>query len=1645
MAEQGTPEPSPAVALPPSSSSPAAPAPLPALAARPCQETPCPWWQKGPPPSWGGSLGLELRRRRRRRGLCRGPGPWLTGGSGGCSIGHLPHKAWPLVLLKAGSARLDGPRGSSDSVAAELLRLMGRNSQGAHESKQRRRPRPATDRAQTQLQHLAPQQQAPGSLQQLILWGIKHNISWSIGMLGIASTRAFPQWLFPVPDCPSPDGGPAPRRHERSSGATQGPSLDQRSPAEVLLEAACNGSAPPLPGVSNFTLYLYCHLFNSSKEPGQSPLDLEAMCSDAAWYLSSMEGDSVWAQACKETFPLHFNKTASGHAPLLWYCFLEKGEGEEEWWTFWTQNLLSRPGQGEFLKDLRQQLSVLCRHPGPNATAHQSSHWCDPSMGIPQAPCHASFLGKRRGGHRCRFWALVCICGSLMEGLQGIHPWVKLHCLAKEEEGRACWCCFWWMPGMPPVPTWLCQHASSFLVRQLSQLVWCPDLPPSSSSSSCPQWVPSAAGFLLWLLDFLLALPALEEVGQGVRQPLGQDLLLAGLLGNYSSWASFQAHVALQDVSWFLREGQDAAAKDELLQCFSPLIWDLLQSGEKATALGFFMQVPPRVVQTLLQSAESEAAQWFLALLHHSWPQLQVSPWEDPVLRLLIVQLLSTLPRLSPQLALQLSHFVPAMTVPDILHLPPALLANNSVLAIISSQSARMTPAQKRALVRRLLQTRQLGDIPSWPSEFLHTVGPLLPHLPLHHFLQLTPQQIQALADSWQEVDLGVVQGRHVARGVAIGSHRSTEELVHRLGSLICFLSLEELHKISALHDLRGPVEKRLLECVASGLLDPQGQLAHILVGLLHPVAPGSQELHAWQSLMPAVRVDLLQNLSDAQVVAILPDLQMAQLSHAQAVQLENVSARRGVWVESSLCLRGSGEAPQLHLPSPLFCCPPAPFWVTWGGAGPLCSLLPGLGPQSLAVAVLALLAEGCACVGSTVPQLSGPQKAALLQASLQRHSPQLSVLSTHLDCLLPILPLQLLQVDTQALLGRGGWHPEAPWAPQQAQFLWQKMEARINVTQDVIRAMGCLAVGMSCTSLQALRERANFPAVLEALYSQGCCLPWTLRGCIWEEIQREPGLTGREMTQLGPQFLLDLPAPLLDKLPAAPILLILDYVRRNPRSLLAVPPTRRATLAQRSLQALMPQPEEGISATVLHLLGPLVGFLDPQTVAHIDPAMLLYHLDELREACLEEEMTKALGQRLVDALGDPAHWSWVELEQLGHLVFLLPLVSVQQIAQAALHRDVVEQLLQSQRAWEASEGGRLCSSLPGADWRQRQRWQRRVQAQKEALVRRSLEGDPEGSIPTCSDLRATFPSAWSAVQIHTMDQGQFHDCLSVISQDPTLSPDQGQAALHKAKQVLGPVRAMGQLELLELGWLALHLTEEELHGLEIPDWGVLAVLGGLEGWTERQMRAVSSRLLRQRQQSGQSLGMLDLVALGHLLCGLQVGEIQELSGHEFSKAAPFVGSLMLHCSEEKLEALAGQLEGPLAFGPAAFWGPGIFTEIGTLAAGLPDLTLSSLVPEQLRALTPCAVALIPAPKFTAVFSPGQIRSLTSLQASAVTPQQSRLLSPEQREALALARCEGQACQDQRGWNRSERCHPAVSLLLLPCLLLCLWGDWGLQ
>ncbi|EDL79989.1 rCG27213 [Rattus norvegicus] len=572
----------------------------------------------------------------------------------------------------------------------------------------------------------------------------------------------------------------------------------------------------------------------------------------------------------------------------------------------------------------------------------------------------------------------------------------------------------------------------------------------------------------------------------------------------------------------------------------------------------------------------------------------------------------------------------------------------------------------------------------------------------------------------------------------------------------------------------------------------------------------------------------------------------------------------------------------------------------------------------------------------------------------------------------------------------------------------------------------------MSCEFLQQISSMVDFLDVVHMLYQLPIGVRESLRACIWAELQRRMAMPEPELTTLGPELseldtklLLDLPIQLMDRLSNDSVMLVVELVQGAPEQLLALTPLHQAALAERALKALAPK-ETPISQEVLETLGPLVGFLGIDSTRRIPLPILLSHLSQLQGFCLGETFATELGWLLLQepVLGKPELWSRDEIEQAGRLVFTLSAEAISLIPREALGPETLERLLGKQQSWEQSRVGHLCGKSQLAH---------KKTALVAGIVHPAVEGlqDP---VPNCADIRGTFPAAWSATQIAEMELSDFEDCLSLFAGDPGLGPEELQAAMGKAKQLWGPPRGFRPEQILQLGRLLIGLGERELQELTLVDWGVLSSLGQIDGWSSVQLRAVVSSFLRQSGRHVSHLDFIYLTALGYTLCGLRPEELQHISSWEFSQAALFLGSLHLPCSEAQLEALAYLLVLPGGFGPVSNWGPEIFTEIGTIAAGIPDLALSALLRGQIQGLTPLAISVIPAPKFAVVFNPIQLSSLTRGQAAAVTPEQMAYLSPEQRRAVAWAQHEGKEIPEQRGrssaWGLCDWFHASWALTL---------------
>uniref|UniRef100_A0A8C8EZE9 Stereocilin LRR domain-containing protein n=1 Tax=Oncorhynchus tshawytscha TaxID=74940 RepID=A0A8C8EZE9_ONCTS len=304
------------------------------------------------------------------------------------------------------------------------------------------------------------------------------------------------------------------------------------------------------------------------------------------------------------------------------------------------------------------------------------------------------------------------------------------------------------------------------------------------------------------------------------------------------------------------------------------------------------------------------------------------------------------------------------------------------------------------------------------------------------------------------------------------------------------------------------------------------------------------------------------------------------------------------------------------------------------------------------------------------------------------------------------------------------------------------------------------------------------------------------------------------------------------------------------------------------------------------------------------------------------------------------------------------------------------------------------------------------------ALVRNHKQPTwyPSLPVPSCGDIRGTFPSAWTANQLSRMAGEELRQCVEVIGQDASLSPEQRRALWVKLRQSYSPVRGLRPEQVLGLGCLVTELGERELQDINLTDLGVLAYLGALTDWSPKKMRAAVVGVMRKQKLKVEQLGAVEVASLGHLLCGFTLPNESSCYMTD-SMAALFLRELALPCSEQQMEALTVRLSSPQAFGPVSTWGPEVFTEIGTLAAGLEDMVLSALVQEQMEGLIPDAIALIPPTKMAVVFSAVQLSWLNVEQAWVVTEKQWAELNSGQRHALGLAQYEGDVLLEHRVHN----------------------------
>ncbi|MGH0149646.1 UNVERIFIED_CONTAM: hypothetical protein FKN15_015560 [Acipenser sinensis] len=1431
--------------------------------------------------------------------------------------------------------------------------------------------------------------------------GIRNNITWNAQALGFTS-QDLPS-RPPFMSC-SPAGQGRARRREAKRGAVRRDSRQHRGavgrprvlnpeeeeggeadfplPTEIL-EAACNNSIPGLTGVSNFTVFLYCNLFDgggSAREPeaGQAGLDLRATCSDAAWYLSAAEDDFLWVQVCSEFFTSEFNNTVCANSSFWqqrahsqaaavkdYYtynqssidelCVQLSGNVSEHSGTEASEDCLTHLGVGSlsvqnfrrcFLPNDSVLIGALCG----NVTLLEEGSWaanfcskshqnsshvkviketCDYRSWPPGSFGNATLLEQCQGTEGLR--EHICRNTIFYHLLVTSHPWLLGYCVDPEANPEDDRCFLHRIFDMLPSTydfdsSQLCQNPAPYLLDALYQLSQC-----EGAVDERHGWIGSV-NYVLRVVDFIVALSAgLEEGEREVRQVLGEAILLSSLLDNTSFWATFRPNASLsvlQTVGVFLKTEQNLTLKEDLLSCFSSL-------------------------------------------------------------------------------------------------------------TAIRDHSPEMKSSQKRAFVKRLLQSHLFGEVPSWPPYFLSSILPLLPHLPLSHFQQLTAEQLSPLVEVLGNSSLDSTRGHHLMRTVFSKKRNLTADDVKRLGTLLCSVNPEDLRPLLSAQPLPSLLRERLLQCVSEGLTSATGRLSHWLLLALRPLNASvltTPELASLHGILPQLGASFLQSLSTPRLLDVLADPGLADFPPAQAFQLLTEIIQNTNLSVASLCrLRPlcSGLSPSvLRTLSP-----PSP----WGSSCDCWrSLLSELSPAQRAAALDSL--RLCAVV--TVVLLSAALDERFSELAPSDELPDSVCAPEGAGTGRSSSPEKQYPLQAPALVNATGpWGTSlAGWAVIGCGFgptilISQSCSDSSATCQEgsgPVWTLGNIAGGLGCDWLRLWANDSDFTELLRFLSDLPGGVRASLRKCIIEEIQKRPVI---DLDQLAPQFSADLPVRMIESMSNATLASILEHITKHFPDFLRLPPHKQSILAGKARLILGVPPEGGISGVSMDLLGPLLPFLDLGVLGVHHEALLL-RLDEVKGYCLPRDALPEIGQLLTERgmLGEMSGWTLAQMEHAGRLLFTLSPQEIHRLPTVVVSPHSVEQVLDAQRRWKGSEAGRACMRMD------------REREKKESLVTRIVHRggkNKKDPIPSCADIKGTFPAAWSAAQLSGMLEPELRECVETLGQDLELSSEQRRAVWARFKQIYGPVKTMRAEQILQLGCIVTQLSEKELQELDLSNLGILAYLGGMEEWSPKQMRVTVLRFLRCSGQTVEGLGVTELASLGFLLCGMSPSEMGRLdprtlrsvstsSGQEVgnastpglsgqsarvlgSAAALFLGELPLRCSELQSETLATRLMTTQAFGPVSEWGPEVFTEIGTLAAGLSDMVLSSLVREQLEGLTPAAIALIAPSKLAVVLSTAQLSWMTPEQARAVTPAQWAELSSDQSQAVAMAQYEGELMQDPRG------------------------------
>ncbi|KAF4090913.1 hypothetical protein AMELA_G00031030 [Ameiurus melas] len=1039
----------------------------------------------------------------------------------------------------------------------------------------------------------------------------------------------------------------------------------------------------------------------------------------------------------------------------------------------------------------------------------------------------------------------------------------------------------------------------------------------------------------------------------------------------------------LVSVSAFLEKETSFSKKQVVLQCFAKVLTSLMQTGRDISSDASFLikhyfQIPLASLRAVLSSVDTNTMRLILLYYNQNQKNLQVT---QDYLRTLVSVAMQLHLRRDETLFLDLGPLMSLMNPEDIGSLPPlhtsgVLSERDSELNLINSAISSLSAERRQAFGSWFGQSLSAANVTAGGPSFVADSGNLIAYLPFRSFQNLSPAQVLNGLDVLLRNDLGAVKQQFVAQSV-IGVYKNlTADQFRRLASLTCQADVSDLLAYMDTGAFR-VIQENIRTCVTQRASVPSNMVSSVLFlngsELRSPGALSPQKVSQLAPLLPLLGSEFLQQLSQSQLVPVFSALTSVPFTPTQAaVIIDKIS--------SSFNLFDAGTLPKLG------------------------SLLSGLRAESLSTLSSSVLLSALSNFSQYTPQLTPPQVNAITTQLWA--APAVVTWLDEAEPLLSDTPLLCVMFQTRRLLTNSTAPYTHTWNTQQAKTLFNEvMSSASRLSAQRFMSLGTVVQGVSCNVFSKLFQNSisvsSARDLLRVLREQPVPLHPSLKRCSFEEMYKS-NFFSELLGDMGAQIALSIPISSIKKFSPAMMDTLRGMLVPDPQYFLLMPRIKQAMLVDKMVQSLGLN-TGAYTEVEFRSLGIMATFVVDAVFMQLDRRFFVDSIEFLRGLCYNTSKRGVVASMLQETgtFGPVQSWNTTTLIQVDRFLFFLPQEIIQLIPPALMSLERIERLFSSQQQWESGDVGSLCEHHDHDDT---------LLTKKQFVLqyflgllkpgRSSLSAS--STPPSCASVQVTGPAAWPVISLVNMSSSAFRQCLELIGRDPSFTSDQLSLLLRKTKEVFGAVPSFTPSVIAQLGRIATQLSPDELASLELSEVLSIAPLGAVSTWTRKQLGVLFSTVLTFTKQTPSQLNSTSLVALGHIVCGIEAPVIDTLNPVEFGKAVLWLGRLNLSCSEDQLQAVISLLTNSLVFGPLSSWGPEVFLEIGAFAAGIPDMSMSALVKEQIEGITPLAISLVTAKKFAVVFDQVQISVFSYEQAVAVTAAQRSALSPVQQTALSM-------------------------------------------